>query len=73
MMMSYGEAAPDYTIITHMTTRRNDKHVVGIMFIQYVNGNTQMMSGMNERRWRPDASQLYLLIDTDIKYKIIVE
>ena len=33
----------------HMTTgrRRNDKHVVGIMFIQYVNGNTQM-SGADE-------------------------
>ena len=47
----------------------------GIMFIQYVNGNTQMMSGMDERRWRPDASQLgniYWSTQDMFKYKIIV-
>lgn len=61
----------------HMTTtrRRDDKHVVGIMFIQYVNGNTQM-SGMDEGRWRPDVSQLrniywltqtcYIAVDCEI-------
>lgn len=45
--------------IPHMTTprRRDDKHVVGIIFIQYVNGNRQM-SGADEPRWRPDVSQL---------------
>lgn len=43
----------------HMTARRrrDDKHVAGIMFIQYVNGNTQM-SGMDEPRRGPDVSQL---------------
>lgn len=58
--------ALDYMNIWHMTTRRDEEHAVGIMFIQYVNGHTQM-SAVDKWRWRPDASQLrdvYLLTQT---------
>lgn len=48
-------------ITWHTTHEYNTKEKwqagCGIIFIQYVNGNTKM-SGMDEWRWRPNASQL---------------